>query len=79
MYLLLQGAELGPLEIQINSLQKSIDAEIQEIAEMQQMWLREQSELVQLSKEKDKQSADVDTLKKQLTILSQRKIRTEGQ
>lgn len=42
------------------------------------MWLRQQSELVQLTKDKDMQSVDVRKLKKQLTILSQKKIRTEG-
>ncbi|XP_011454679.3 coiled-coil domain-containing protein 40 [Magallana gigas] len=72
------GVELGPLEITINSLQKSIEARQQEIAELQQMWLRQQSELVQLTKDKDMQSVDVRKLKKQLTILSQKKIRTEG-
>ena len=66
------------MEIQINSLQKSIEAEQQEIAELQQMWLRDQSELVGLSKEKEKQSQDVENLKKQLTILSQKKLRIEG-
>ncbi len=75
----MQGVELGPLEIQINSLQKSIDAQQHETAELQQMWLRDQSELVHLSKEKEKQSQDVENLKKQLTILSQKKIRTEGE
>ena len=74
-----QGVELGPLEIQINSLQKSIEAEQQEIAELQQMWLRDQSELVRLSKEKEKQTQDVENLKKQLTILSQKKLRIEGE
>ena len=73
-----QGVELGPLEIQINSLQKSIDAEQQEIAELKQMWLRDQSELVQLSKSKGAESTDVENLKKQLTILSQKKLRIEG-
>ncbi|KAK3598746.1 hypothetical protein CHS0354_028798 [Potamilus streckersoni] len=72
------GVELGPLEIQINSLQKSIDAELQEIGELQQLWLRQQSELVRLSKEKEEQSKDVLSLKKQLTILLQKKARTEG-
>ena len=37
--------ELGPLEIKIHSLQKSIDTEVQEISELQQRWLRDQSEL----------------------------------
>jgi len=40
------GAELGPLEIQINSLQKSIDAANATIAELQHDWLRDQGELV---------------------------------
>ncbi len=42
------------------------------------MWLRDQSELVRLSKEKETQTRDVENLKKQLTILSQKKLRTEG-
>ncbi|XP_041363110.1 coiled-coil domain-containing protein 40-like [Gigantopelta aegis] len=72
------GIELGPLEITINSLQKSIDVRIQETAELQQMWLRQQSELVRLVRDKDDQSQDVEKLKKQLTILAQKKIRTEN-
>ncbi|XP_069123768.1 coiled-coil domain-containing protein 40-like [Argopecten irradians] len=72
------GVELGPLEININSLQKSIEARLQEIAELQQLWLRQQTELVHLTKEKDSQSQSVEKLKKQLTILSQKKIRTQG-
>jgi hypothetical protein len=69
--------EVGPLEIQINSIQKSVDARLADIGELQQMWLREQSELVKLTKEKDVQSTDVERLKKQLTIISQKKIRIE--
>ncbi|XP_046567885.1 coiled-coil domain-containing protein 40-like [Haliotis rubra] len=71
------GVELGPLEITINSLQKSIDVRQQEITELQQMWLRQQSELVRLTKDKEDQSQDVEKHKKQLTILLQKKIRTE--
>ncbi|CAH1795383.1 unnamed protein product, partial [Owenia fusiformis] len=72
------GVELGPLEIQINSLAKSIEAQQQEITELQQRWLREQSELVSLSKERESKSKEVETMKKQLTILSQKKLRTEN-
>ena len=74
----LQGVELGPLEIQINSLQKSIEAEQQEIVDLKQMWLRDQNELVALSKENDRQNISVLNLKKQITILSQKKLRIEG-
>ena len=73
-----QGVELGPLEIQINSLQKSIETEIHEIQELQQMWLRDQSELVHLAKDNDAQGQSVENMKKQLTILSQKKLRIEG-
>ena len=76
---LLQGVELGPLEITINSLAKSIESEQGEIGELQQMWLRDQSQLVHLTKDKDSQSRDVDNLKKQLTILSQKKLRIESE
>jgi chromosome segregation ATPase len=73
------GAELGPLEIQINSLHKSIEAENIAISELQQSWLRDQSELVRLSLEHDKQSSDVELMVKQHTILSQKKLRIEGE
>jgi len=69
--------ELGPLEININSLQKSIDARLAEIVDLQQLWLRQQTELVRLTKDQDEQSVDVTKLKKQLTILTQKKARTE--
>ena len=71
--------ELGPLEIQINSLVKSLDVRQQEIGELQQLWLRQQSELVRLCQDKDTQSSDVEKHKRQLTILSQKKIRTESE
>lgn len=74
-----QGVELGPLEIQINSLIKSLEVRRNEIAELQQLWLRQQSELVRLSQDKDSQSSDVEKHKRQLTILSQKKIRTESE
>ena len=74
----LQGVELGPLEIKIHSLQKSIDTEMAEIAELQQRWLRDQSELVRLAKEKEAQGSNLENMKKQLTILSQKKLRMEG-
>uniref|UniRef100_H2YI71 Coiled-coil domain-containing protein 40 n=1 Tax=Ciona savignyi TaxID=51511 RepID=H2YI71_CIOSA len=65
-------------KIQINSLNKQIEGTSQGIAELQQFWLR-QHELVQLSKERDQQNVDVDKLKKQHTILTQKKLRIEGE
>lgn len=69
---------MTPLEGQIKSLQKSIDAEQQQIAELQQMWLRDQSELVRLCHEEETLSESVETLKKELTVLTQKKLRIEG-
>jgi hypothetical protein len=74
-----QGVELGPLEIQMNSLHKSIEAEMMDIQELQQHWLKDQSELVQLTKETDMQAGDVDQMKKKITILAQKKLRIEGE
>ncbi|GFO16023.1 coiled-coil domain-containing protein 40 [Plakobranchus ocellatus] len=73
------GVELGPLEIQVNSIQKSIEAMHQEVMELQQLWLRQQNELVRLSQTKEKDLQDLVACKRQLTILSQKKIRTENE
>jgi len=45
---------------------------------MQQHWLRQQNELVKKTKEADEQSKTVDTLKKQLVIMEQRRLRIDG-
>lgn len=71
--------ELGPLEITINSLSKSIESMQQDIAQLQLMWLREQGELVRLSKENDSRHDDVNLVKKKISILSQKKIRIESE
>ena len=41
------------------------------------MWLRDQSELVRVTKEKQEQSSNVENMKKKLTILVQKKLRME--
>lgn len=71
--------EISPLEAEVNALQKSIDSEQQQIAELQHLWLRDQSELVRLCKEEEAMSQTVETLKKELTVLTQKKLRIEGQ
>lgn len=76
--LLYQGEEIGPLELQIHTLQKQIEARLNEITELQQFWLRNQSELVKTLKDVQKQSEDMEYLKKQYTILLQKKLRIEG-
>jgi len=71
------GEDLGPLEIQANSLKKSLEEITQEIVEQEQFWLRKQYELVKVSKDKATKATDLDSVKKQFTIYLQRKLRIE--
>ncbi|XP_066443436.1 coiled-coil domain-containing protein 40 isoform X2 [Eleutherodactylus coqui] len=73
------GKELGPMEILITTLTKEIDECNSEIASVQQYWLRLQTEMVRLTKQREEQAASVELLKKELTILQQRKVRTENE
>ena len=72
------GEELGPLEFEIKSLEKSIGGKDNEIAEMKRAWLRQQNQLVKMMKETGEQAEELSTLRCQLSVLTKRKIRTEG-
>ncbi|GCC25233.1 hypothetical protein chiPu_0003641 [Chiloscyllium punctatum] len=72
------GREMSPLELKIKTLTKSIEEHNKEISTQQQYWLKQQHELVRLTQEREKQTADVELQKKQVTILQQKKIRTEN-
>ncbi|CAB1344879.1 unnamed protein product [Coregonus sp. 'balchen'] len=69
--------DLGPLEIRASTLTKQLEGVGGEIKEEQQLWLRQQGELVRLTQEKQARSAALLTLQTQCTILQQRKVRTE--
>ncbi len=69
---------MGPLELKIDGLQKQIDNSVDRCTQMQQFWLRQQNDLVKKTRQSDEQSQAVDSLKKQLLILDQKKIRTDG-
>ncbi|KAL1006083.1 hypothetical protein UPYG_G00067680 [Umbra pygmaea] len=71
--------DLGPLEIRARTLTKELDEVGGEIKEQQHFWLRQQGELVRLTQEKQAQSASLLELQTQLTILEQRKLRTESE
>ncbi|XP_035694889.1 coiled-coil domain-containing protein 40-like [Branchiostoma floridae] len=73
------GEELGPLEIQIKAMNKQIEDRQAEIMELQQFWLRQQGELVKLTKDREEQGKDLERLKKQLSILTQKKLRIENE
>ncbi|XP_038633126.1 coiled-coil domain-containing protein 40 isoform X1 [Scyliorhinus canicula] len=72
------GREMSPLELKIKTLTKNIEEHSKEISTQQQYWLKQQQELVRLTQEREKQTADVELQRKQVTILEQKKIRTEN-
>lgn len=74
----LQGQELGPLEVEINRLTKQIDEYNSEVMTLQKYWLKLQKELVKLTQEREEQLTSLDMLKKQITIMQQKKVRTES-
>lgn len=69
---------MGPLEIEINRLNKEIEECNSEVMTLQKNWLNQQKELVKLTSEQEEQIASLDMLKKQLTIMQQKKLRTES-
>ncbi|XP_051889173.1 coiled-coil domain-containing protein 40 isoform X3 [Pristis pectinata] len=72
------GHEMSPQELKIKTLTKNIEEHNKDIASLQQFWLRQQHELVTLTQEREQQTANVELQKKQVTILEQKKIRTEN-
>ncbi|XP_075760222.1 coiled-coil domain-containing protein 40 isoform X5 [Pelodiscus sinensis] len=75
----LGGQELGPLEVEINRVTKQIEEYNSEVMTQQKYWLRLQKELVKLTQEREEQLASLDMLKKQITIMQQKKVRTENE
>ena len=74
----MQGADLGPLELKVDTLQKQISDSVEHCADMQGFWLRQQNELVKKSKEAGEETTAMDSLKKQQLILQQKKLRIDG-
>uniref|UniRef100_A0A8B9ZC44 Coiled-coil domain containing 40 n=1 Tax=Buteo japonicus TaxID=224669 RepID=A0A8B9ZC44_9AVES len=73
------GQELGPLEIEINKLTKQIEEYNCEVMTLQKYWLNQQKELVKLTHKREEQIASLDMLKKQITIMEQKKVRIENE
>ncbi|NWV11178.1 CCD40 protein, partial [Ptilonorhynchus violaceus] len=73
------GQELGPLEIEINQLNKEIEDCNSEVMALQKYWLNEQKELVKLTREREEQITSLDMLQKQIIIMQQRKVRMENE
>ncbi|NWZ73377.1 CCD40 protein, partial [Acrocephalus arundinaceus] len=73
------GQELGPLEIEINQLNRQIEECNSKAMTLQKYWLNEQKELVKLTREREEQITSLDTLQKQIIIMQQRKLRVENE
>ncbi|XP_036612258.1 coiled-coil domain-containing protein 40 [Trichosurus vulpecula] len=73
----LGGEELGPVELEIRRLNKLIDEYNTTLLQQQMKWLRLQQDLVKLTHEREDQLTTVDTFKKQITIMEQKKLRIE--
>ena len=76
--LLCQGEDLGPLELKIATFQDQISKSVDQCAQMQNFWLRQQNELVKKTQEADEQTKDIQTLQKQQLILTQKRMRIDG-
>ncbi|TGZ70885.1 hypothetical protein CRM22_002944, partial [Opisthorchis felineus] len=68
---------MGPLGAMIANLTKAVQAKQEEIGELEQQWLKEQNELVRQMNERDSLTKTVERLRKQLTILAQKKLRMD--
>ena len=65
----------GPMEAEINSLQKSIAQKQNENASLQQFWLRNQNELVGMVRSSEGEQDEITELKGRLTVMNQKKMR----
>ncbi|NWU89932.1 CCD40 protein, partial [Upupa epops] len=72
------GQEPPPLEAEIGQLTQQIEERSSEAATLQQRWLKQQQELVELTQEREQQLAALAALGKQMTVLQQRRVRTES-
>ncbi|NXA55768.1 CCD40 protein, partial [Nothocercus julius] len=75
----LGGQELGPLEVEINGLTKQIEECNSEVLTLQKYWLKLQNELVRLTHGREEQLTSLDLLRKQITVMQQKKVRTENE
>ncbi|KAJ8367365.1 hypothetical protein AAFF_G00320640 [Aldrovandia affinis] len=71
--------DVGGLEIRVHKLQKELEEVELEIQTQQQSWLRQQEELVRMNQDRQTQSAALLALQGKLTILHQKRVRTEGE
>jgi len=62
------------MEATINNLIKAVSQKEKEYYEMQQLWIRSQTDLIKLSKKNVKMSEEIQDLKMRSTILDRKRI-----
>nr|XP_021522037.1 LOW QUALITY PROTEIN: coiled-coil domain-containing protein 40-like [Aotus nancymaae] len=72
------GEEVGPLELEIKRLSKLIEEHNAKAVQAQVTWLRLQQEMVKVTREREEQLASLDTSKKELHVMEQKKLRVES-
>ncbi|XP_058531635.1 coiled-coil domain-containing protein 40 [Ochotona princeps] len=74
----LGGEEMGPLELELKRLRKLLEEQGAQLVQAQGTWLRLQQEMVKATQEREEQLGLLDTFKKEMRILEQKKLRTES-
>lgn len=74
----LQHDDLSPFEIKIQALEAQIEELTASIKSDQQLWLRQQAELVALTQELETNSKQMIKLQTENTGMQQKKIRLDG-
>ncbi len=74
IYISIQEEYVGPMEATINNLVKAVSQKEKEYYEMQQLWIRSQTDLIKLSKKNVKMSEEIQDLKMRSTILDRKRI-----
>ncbi|KAG4107310.1 hypothetical protein H8356DRAFT_1622505 [Neocallimastix lanati (nom. inval.)] len=64
----------GPLEATINNLIKEVSQKEKEYYEIQQLWIRSQTDLIKLTKKNSEMSEEIQDLKMRSTILDRKRI-----
>ncbi|ORX78919.1 hypothetical protein BCR32DRAFT_281838 [Anaeromyces robustus] len=65
---------VGPMEATINNLIKAVAQKEKEYYEMQQLWIRSQTDIIKLTKKNSKMSEEIQDLKMRSTILDRKRI-----
>nr|XP_033333687.1 coiled-coil domain-containing protein 40 [Megalopta genalis] len=72
------GEDLGPQDIKIIGLEKTIQDHLQNIQKAQQFWMRQQGFMVSLSQQRESQLRDINLLDKEIMIMGQKNLKLES-